>query len=191
MYSKGNHKNPLSTGELLGLIIPLFMIVACYDDREIPELDKNTIDQPVFSLNEVVYTGSEQTNEFGEAADWLEVVVRKDSAWVLPDSTLFVSDDPNEPLKFAIPSMSLKAHHHVMIWCDDRDTVVEGIHSNFKLSSIGETILLTMMTDSGLITMDEFNYPTDLQDGMSYGRIPDEDGDWTILEIPTPGSQNE
>ena len=190
MYSKGKNIDPLSARDLIGVIVPLLLIVACYDDREIPKLKKDTIDQPAFALNEVVYTGSEQTNEFGEAADWLEVVVRKDSSWVLPDSTLFVSDNPDEPLKYPIPSMWLKANHHLVIWCDNHDTLVQCVHSNFRLSSSEETILLSLNTDSGIVVIDEFTYPTDLQDGMSYGRIPDEDGDWRILDIPTPGSQN-
>ncbi len=176
----------------LALLIPLILVAACLDDREVAVINDMEVDQQFkFSLNEVVYTGSEQTNEFGETADWIEVAVSSDTIWILSDSTLFISDDPDAPMKYAIPSIYVYPSSYILLWCDDRDTSSEALHTNFKLSSAGETIVLSMKTDSGLIELERYTYPADLQDGMSYGKLPDESGDWFMLETPTPGTENE
>ena len=62
----------------------------------------------------------------------------------------------------------------------------EELHTNFKISSEGEEIILT---NPDSITIDE-HPPTHIPTDISYGRKPDGTGIWYYFDQPTPGSSN-
>ena len=61
-----------------------------------------------------------------------------------------------------------------------------GLHTNFSLSSAGETVLLT---DPSGILVDSVPAVA-LRSDVSFGRSPDGSGDWFYFELPTPGAAN-
>ena len=74
-----------------------------------------------------------------------------------------------------------------MVWADNPDPVPdEGFHANFKLSSGGESLLLS---DSDGTLVDSVEFP-ELETDTSYGRIPNGTGDFQILTTVTPDDVN-
>lgn len=60
------------------------------------------------------------------------------------------------------------------------------LHTNFRISSDGETLTLTDSTGS---LLDSIQVPP-LPDDISFGRIPDGDSLWQLCALPTPGAVN-
>ena len=74
---------------------------------------------------------------------------------------------------------------HLLIWCDD-DESQGALHSNFKLSSGGET--LALIKPDGTTIIDYISFGSQTTD-QSYGRIPDGSDEWGFMS-PTPGYSN-
>lgn len=60
------------------------------------------------------------------------------------------------------------------------------LHSNFKIASDGEPIILTHPSGNLVDMVDSTTIPTD----VSFGRQPDGDNEWFFYSEPTPGSAN-
>lgn len=60
------------------------------------------------------------------------------------------------------------------------------LHTNFKLSSNGETLVVTNPQGS---TVDQISFTT-IGSDMSYGRQPDGSSSWFLFSDPTPGESN-
>ena len=164
--------------------------VGCFEDRSIVPSSPETRSTQI-RINEVVYTGSDQLNEFGKVSDWVELHIEYAPESTSPIDSVFISDDPQTPKKFGFAGDVLFGSDHLIIWCDDMDTIANQIHTNFKLSASGEEIVLSVLTDSSMKQTDSFAYPTDQEPGLSYGRIPNATGNWMITLSPTPGSSNQ
>lgn len=57
-----------------------------------------------------------------------------------------------------MPKQIIKAKSTLVIWCDDVNRVKNEIHTNFKLSSYGETIVLSCKKDNEIIKVDTVTY---------------------------------
>lgn len=123
------------------------------------------------------------TDQDGEFDDWIELYNNTSTSIDL--SGYYLSDDAGQVFKWAIPSgVSITANGYLIIWCD-KDTAQNGLHSNFKLSSNGETIFLS--DDSGIL-IDQISYAGQSED-MSYARFPNGTGNFQDM-IPTFNSIN-
>lgn len=60
------------------------------------------------------------------------------------------------------------------------------LHTNFKLSAEGESVVLT---DKNSLTVDEITF-TAIPPDVSYGRKPDGSEDWLLFNSPTPADSN-
>ncbi|MBC8214908.1 MAG: CotH kinase family protein, partial [Candidatus Marinimicrobia bacterium] len=60
------------------------------------------------------------------------------------------------------------------------------LHTNFKISSSGETLTLTMPSGDLVDQLETGQIPTDI----SYGRLPDGGTDWFFFDEPTPETAN-
>ena len=97
---------------------------------------------------------------------------------------MFLSDDPLEPHRFALPALVVQAGVHVLIWCDD-DLDQGPEHAPFKLSKDGDSIYLS--TETATI------------DGLLFGplgtdrvkaRSSDGAPEWVDCDRATPGEPN-
>jgi hypothetical protein len=96
--------------------------------------------------------------DFEDYPDWIELYNPADLAVSLEG--VFLSDDPANPLKWGFPATaSIVAGGHLVVWADGHDAdpgqshprgywpwrnfVTEGWHTNFALSSEGESVMLT------------------------------------------------
>lgn len=78
---------------------------------------------------------------------------------------------------------TVPANGYLVIICDDGN---DGLHTNFKLSSDGETVTLKNSTNE---IAEAVTYPK-LDNGQSYGRYPDGSDNFSISGITSEGTSN-
>ena len=100
-----------------------------------------------------------------------------------------MSDDDTDLLKWAFPDgTTISAGGYLTVWADE-DVEQEGLHTNFKLSSGGEPVVLTNNNiPNAIIIVDGVNYPEQTTD-ISYGRFPNGTGSFQFMN-PTFGATN-
>jgi hypothetical protein len=131
--------------------------------------DPVVVNEDIF-INEVYASGD----------DWIELynvgAATKDiGGYIIYDDVL---------KKYVIPANTIiQPKGFLILHCDDAGT---GLHTNFKLSSTGETISLET---NGAKLIDRVEFPG-LTDGQSYARIPDGSNILVITGNPTQGATN-
>ena len=121
-------------------------------------------------LNEFLASNTQATPDivdFDDYPDWIEL--KNTSGADVNLNGYFLSDDPAKPLKWPFPATALiNANGFLRVWADAHDAVpgqsaprgywpwrnftVEAYHTNFSLSSLGESVVLTKA--SGLTSVD-------------------------------------
>lgn len=131
----------------------------------------------------------------GEYSDWVEIRNLTSSAVSL--AGCYLSDATDELTKWVFPSVSaatIAANGYLVVFAsgnvEDSETYVDSlgyIHTSFKLSADGESLLLTA-SDGSTIISSYVSFPEQLED-VSYGLASD---GTTIgyLPTPTPGKAN-
>lgn len=126
-------------------------------------------------------------DEDGQYSNWIEITNGRDSPVNIKDYGL--SDDENSPSKWKFPDITLKPDQYMVIFASGKDRYNPGkgtVHTNFKLNSSGELIVLS---DSSGKIIDELNCGK-LYAGISCGRLPDGKTERVIFKTPTPSSPN-
>jgi hypothetical protein len=100
----------------------------------------------------------------------------------------YLSDDSMDVEKWVFPNFVIPGNSFVIIWASDKDTVYFGneLHTNFKLSSSGDFLVLTSPSN---VTVDSVSIPG-LGPDASLGRQPDGFGPWYTFETPSPSASN-
>ena len=142
---------------------------------------------PVAAANQVVINEVVADNETiafdanNESGDWIEFFNTASSALSL--NGLFLTDDPANYTKWSFPlTASILPGEYLIVWADG-DSLQYGLHTNFKLNSIGETLILT----DGITILDSVTYPS-LSPDIAYARCPDANS--FAYAIPTFQSAN-
>ena len=137
-------------------------------------------------INEIQSSNDETIYDFeNNSPDWIELY--NSSIQEISLKNYYLSDNISEPNKWIIPDISILPDSFVIIFASGKDTIVNNeYHTNFKISSNGEIILLS---DSNLILIDKF-YAVPINPDFSYGRITDGDNTKVYFENPTPNSSN-
>ena len=76
----------------------------------------------------------------GDFVDWIELY--NPSAEAQDLSGCYLSDDENDLRKWLIPSLTLESGEYRLIFCSKKDRTEGELHTNFKLSSGGDTLYL-------------------------------------------------
>ncbi len=141
------HRNQPRTKFLLAIAFLILVISSCSDD------EPTVVAPEGIFINEVYSSGE----------DWIELYNEGDASKNI--GGYFIYDDG--ATKYTIPAnTTIPAKGFLVLICDDTGT---GLHTNFKLTSDGETVYLE---NSGGTLIDKVEFPA-LQDGQSYGRYPD------------------
>ena len=142
-----------------------------------------SIPQSSLVINEVMANNKTVvTDETGDYDDWIELY----NTTTTPISTkgLVFSDNPLNLVKWDLPNAVVNPNSYFIIWADEDGNTGDN-HANFKLSNLGEQLILSN-SDSTVVDA-EFIYPQ--VDDISYGRSPNGTGGFTML-TPTFKSNN-
>ena len=138
-------------------------------------------------INEVVPSPrSGLTDEDGEYSDWIELYNAGSQDIKLGNYAL--SDDETKPVKWPFPKDAvIPAGGYYIVFCSGKNKVEEATrypHTSFSISNEEETIVLSTL----LGELVDRVVVTGVGRDMSYGR--NENGDWQVFTLPTPGAPN-
>ena len=134
-------------------------------------------------INEVLSSNNlTNTDSNGENDDWLELFNTTGTSIDL--SGMYLSDDASNWMKWSIPiGTIIPANGYLLVWCDN-DVEQTGLHTNFKLSSQGENVILS----NGAIIYDDVVFGIQTTD-VSFARCPDGGIDFGTVG-PSPSATN-
>ena len=139
------------------------------------------------AVNEVMSSNSSTiADEDGDYEDWIEIYNYGNVAVNLDGYGL--SDDPNTPFKWIFPAVTIAPSQYMVIWASDKNRTVVGapLHTNFKISSSGENIVLTHPNGTWVDQAPS----QELEDNVSIGRQPDGTGSRLFFYTATPNQPN-
>jgi len=163
-----------------GWVLVVLVIVGmtnCKKDNDVVEpgidINKSIVINELMPRNSQF--GSDQDGQFD---DWIELYNL--SSEDLDISGFYLSDSKKELTKWKFPEGTiLDKNGYLIVWADG-DTLQAGLHTNYKLSALGENVVLL---SPELFVIDLVEYPaTTLQ--QSYSRVPDGTGDF-VWSTPT------
>ena len=123
-------------------------------------------------------------DELGEYDDWFEIINTGQAPATLLG--IYASDGIDDSLERAFPDTTLEAGAVLLVWADS-DPEQGSLHTNFKLSGSGESVVLW---DSFATVVDSVTFGAVGAD-TSYARMPDGDGPWMIDATASPGELND
>jgi len=128
----------------------------------------------------------EDPDEPGEFPDWIEIY--NGTSGTIDLEGMYLTDELQDLTKWQIGAgVSIDPGQYLIFYADDDGT--QGVyHTNYQLSSSGETIVL--VDNDGKTVIDSIVFDAQLED-VSYGRFPDGDDLWGFHQSPTPGSPNQ
>lgn len=128
----------------------------------------------------------------GAYSDWVEItnISEKDANL----KGLGLTDDPKDPLKWRFPDLTLKPLENLVVFCSGNPDasakdLKKGLHSNFRLASYKETVVLTNQRGMVLDGVNMESIPAD----TSYARVYEGDkpsANWKQTNQPTPAYPN-
>ncbi len=136
-------------------------------------------------INELLAVNTDvNADEAGEFDDWIELYNNGTDA--VDISGYFLTDSESDLVKYEFPEGTiLNGDDYLIIWADG-DTQQSPYHTEFKLSSGGESVILSNPDGAQLDRVDFGEQTIDL----SYSRIPNGTGAFKVKNA-TPGYNNE
>ncbi|MDG1476076.1 MAG: CotH kinase family protein [Vicingaceae bacterium] len=128
-------------------------------------------------INEISASNSSiQADPDGEFDDWIELYNNTSSPIVLDE--FYLSDNNSNPTKWTFPTgTTINANDFLIVWADN-DTLQSGLHANFKLSSSGESVLLSNVSAS---LIDEVTFGVQTTD-LTFGRYQNGTGSFIFMD---------
>ena len=199
MFDDGNHNDGLANDGVFGAVIANSANLVDY--YLYADNDSAGVFSPVraayefYSIQSQLETGNVVINEVmsnnvtsvtdasDKFEDWIELYNTTNS----PISTagLFLTDTAGILHKWELPNQTISAHGYTIIWADE-DGGQGDMHTNFKLSNLGEQLILTN-TDSMLI--DSVAYLPQADD-VAFARFPNGSGPF-VMQAPTFNANND
>ena len=152
--------------------------------------------QNAMRLNEYLVVNTEDfQDDFGQKPAWIELY--NSSYGTVDIAGCFLSDDPSDLKKYAIPggdlATKIKPRQHVIFWADGKP--YRGtFHVSFDLANANEIIFTK---GDGKTIIDRIPVRHDLGENVAYGRAHDgigsTDGDgegWVVEERTSPNASN-
>ena len=199
MFDDGNHNDGLANDGVFGAVIPNSANVIDY--YLYADNDSAGVFSPVraayefYTIQSQLQNGAVVINEImsnnvtsvtdasGKFEDWIELYNPSNS----PISTagLFLTDTAGILHKWELPNQTIPANGYAIIWADE-DGGQGDMHANFKLSNLGEQLILT---NSDSIVIDSITYLVQADD-IAFARSPNGSGPF-IMQSPTFNANND
>jgi len=158
------------------ILLSSFFTFSCKKTYETP--DSSVVINEVLPVNSIT-----MPDQNGGYDDWIELFNLSSSSVSL--SGYYLSDSNKELGKWKFPQgTNIPANGYLIIWADG-DTTETGLHTNFKLSSTGEDVILS---NPEKIKLDKVEYPPQPLE-LSYSRVPNGTGEF-IWRTPTYNKTN-
>jgi CotH kinase protein/Lamin Tail Domain/Secretion system C-terminal sorting domain len=127
-------------------------------------------------INEIMASNSTtMADQDGEFDDWIELYNNSSIPVVLDGYSL--TDNAANITKWSFPvGTTIGANDYLIIWADE-DVNQAGLHSSFKLSASGESLILS---NNSLSVVDELSFGNQTTD-VGFGRYPNGIGTFTNL----------
>ncbi len=146
-----------------------------------------TTDEAALQVTEFLASNSAVlADEDGDFSDWIEI--HNPSGKSASLTGWYLTDDAEEPDKWAFPSVTLAAGEYLVVFASGKDRSVAGseLHTSFKLGADGGSLVLVSPGDASGAREFGREYPKQYSD-ISYGL----DGDLSRYFLtPTPGRAN-
>ena len=120
---------------------------------------------------------------YGKSSDWIEIYNSSSENINLQEFQL--SDNPSDLNKFQLPNLVINSGEFLIVFASDDPSINDEVHSNFKLSSSGEFVVISNNNE----VIDQIQFPK-LADDQSFGRKSDGENEWGVFDIPSPGISN-
>jgi len=153
------------------------------------ETESPIVDVPLENIfiNEIMAKNNSFPDEYGEADDWIELYNANDFPVYI--GGIYLSDDAGDPKKWQLLSpLTIEANKFALIWAD-KDVNQGVLHTNFKLSASGESVVLSQMLDGQTIVIDRVDFGA-MEADISFGRKQDGSSEWMNFGQPTPNGSN-
>lgn len=140
---------------------------------------------PIY-INEVMANNKATIkDEDGDYSDWVELYNPTDQAVDITGWGL--SNRESEPKHWVFPQMKIEAKQYLVVFLSHKDRSVSGneLHTNFRLNSFKDTLLLSNFLGQIVSEVQISNMKPD----ESLGRVPGSD-QWQTFAHPTPGFEN-
>lgn len=138
-------------------------------------------------LNEVMSINQgEIVDEAGDADPWVEI--HNLGPGTLDLSGYYLSDDPANPTKWALPSKKLADGEYLLLWLDE-ETGEGSTHAPFRPQAGGGTLILSTGQPGSNTVIDTVAYPS-WTVGEAYIRRGAWGANWTSSNQPTPAAAN-
>jgi hypothetical protein len=177
-----------------------YVLESCTKDRTFPppppvepQGGADNIVNGTIRINEFMAKNSAFYNEldpFPGDNDWLELFNTTNDTIYLVSGEWFLSDDFADTTMFELPDTLILPRGFLTVQCDEQDTTITQIHSNFKLSSSGDNIGFYYRSNDAWVVVDEYSFGAQ-NPGVSMARIPDGSSNWVISANPTPDAPNQ
>ncbi|MYA15643.1 MAG: lamin tail domain-containing protein, partial [Gammaproteobacteria bacterium] len=150
-----------------------------------PVVDVGTTPTTLF-INELMASNSTTVlDPQGEADDWIEL--KNTGTAAIDLGGMYLSDDASNPTQWQFPAgTSIGAGGYLLVWADDDDGDSPGLHTNFRLSAGGESVVLSDVDARSNALIDSVTFPAQTTD-VSYGRSPEATGSFQALAVASPG----
>lgn len=141
-------------------------------------------------INEISATNTNTLDNEGQAEDWIELY-NAGNATINLDG-LYLSNEPNKKGKFKLTAgasdWTLAPGAYQVLWADD-DEIQGRNHLSYKLSSLGDTIMVNQMVGFDTVKIAKVIFSRQPK-GFSLARIPNATGDFQNTFLKTPGATN-
>lgn len=144
--------------------------------------------QPVdVRLNELVVTNNGRLkDEAGDADPWVEIYNVGPGPVSL--SGFYLSDDPANPTKWALPSNTLADGQFLVVWLDG-ETSEGASHANFRVPAAGGRLYLFSTAFNASTALDVLTVGQAVE-GQSQVRLGLYGTRWDVTAEPTPNAEN-
>jgi uncharacterized protein (TIGR03437 family) len=138
-------------------------------------------------LNEIAaVNGGALRDSAGGAGPWLEL--HNLGPGTVSTAGFYLTDDPANPTKWALPERTLKDGDFLLLWLDGEPGKGPG-HANFRASAAGGSLSLYATVSGAPARIDTVTYGPGAA-GQSYSRTGLFGSQWNVTSTPTPGAAN-